>query len=98
MVVNLVGVQHRKGTSKASGKNYDFYVLYVAYPDPYVSGNKTQELNVNPDMISGVELMAGRLYDIDVGLNGRPCGIALHVPPGTPADRDGRKGGVFGGK
>lgn len=81
MIVKLVGHAHKKGTSKTSGKPYEMVLLYVAYADPYVTGQKTAELVVGPDLIADQILSPGKEYNVDVNLNGRVCGVSQVIPP-----------------
>lgn len=92
MIVKLVGHAHKEGTSKTSGKPYAMILLYVAYADRYVVGQKTAELVVSPDMVADLTLSPGKEYNIDVNLQGRVCGLSQFVPP-TQSSLFSGKGG-----
>ncbi len=95
MIVKMLGHVHREGTSKSSGKKYAFDVLYVSYPDPYVTGVKCQELAVDPSVLVDVVIAPDTFYNIDVNLAGKVCAVTQsHLTP-PASDRSERSGGVF---
>lgn len=46
--VTIVGISHRKGTSRSSGKEFDFYQMHCTFKDEFTEGLATCSLVV-PD-------------------------------------------------
>lgn len=59
MKCKLLGYTHLSGTSKKSGKPYDFYSLAISYDGErgYI-GKRVMEVTVNPDGVAGIDKIA----------------------------------------
>lgn len=56
MKCKIVGYSHLQGTSKKTGKDYDFYNISVTYqPERGYNGERTADFNVNPENVQGIE-------------------------------------------
>lgn len=56
MKCKIIGYAHLQGTSKKTGKDYDFYNLSVTFqPERGYTGERTQEFNVDPSQVKGIE-------------------------------------------
>lgn len=70
MIVKVLGKQHMGGTSRRTGKDYDFDVYYVSYLDRYVEGEAVKQLSVDPRVYPFRDVVVGGDYNFSLGFNG----------------------------
>ena len=75
-VVKVFGKVHRKGTSKKSGKDYDFVELHMAVPKQGVIGESAERKIVDASFCD-IEKLALGVYNADFG----PDGNLLSLTP-----------------
>lgn len=63
-IVNVCGVNRRTGTSKTTGKPYDFTEIHFTYADDYVAGCKAANAIVNQNMIGKRDILVGEDLDM----------------------------------
>lgn len=69
-IIKLDGKEHRKGTSRKTGNEYDFYVLHFIAPQAGVEGKAAVQKLVDPSLIAYEKLLPGMHYELDTDLNG----------------------------
>lgn len=52
----VTGIGHKSGTSKATSKPYDFYVVHGTYADPDVEGVATFQATIPDDCVADVSI------------------------------------------
>lgn len=58
-IMKLVGIEHRKGFSNRTQKDYDFYVLHCEFCRPLVEGVVTRQVNCSPAQFATADLSVG---------------------------------------
>lgn len=80
MIVKIEGKEHRKGTSRKTGNDYDFYVLHFIAPQVGVDGNAAVQKIVDPSLIEFEKILVGMHYELEPDLNGNIVKIAPAKP------------------
>lgn len=81
MKITVVGKSHAKGTSKKTGKPYDFVELHYLGKDRNVDGQAAKRLTLDPTQIPYNDIRIGADYIVEFDDRGRCVDIA-------PADQD----------
>jgi len=77
MKIKVIGKQRMCGTSKKTGNEYDFnIVFYVGKEDDRVVGQHGCQINLDPDMISFNAIDVGTTYDVEFGPRNRVVSFA----------------------
>lgn len=76
MKIKVIGKQRMCGTSKKTGNDYDFnIVFYVGKEDDRVIGQHGCQINLDPQMIDFASIAVDGLYDVEFGARGRVVGF-----------------------
>lgn len=68
MKIKAIGKQRMCGTSKRTGNDYDFnIVFYVGRVDDRVIGEQGCQVNLDPDLIPFNDIQVGATYDVEFG-------------------------------
>lgn len=68
MLVEVLGYERISGTSKKTGKPFDFFKAYLQYKRSGVAGYATDALILQADKFP--EPIVGSIYDVDRDFNG----------------------------
>lgn len=71
MIIKVIGKQHRAGTSKKTGKPYDFSEIYFLGEDRYVEGKMGMSCIVDPSQVPFAQIVVGGEYVAEFGPSGR---------------------------
>lgn len=72
MKIKVIGKQRMCGTSKKTGNEYDFnIVFYVGKEDDRVIGQHGCQINLDPSMMSFNDIEVGAAYDVEFGPRNR---------------------------
>lgn len=77
MKCTVVGFTRLTGTSKKTGREYDFYSLGITYKgEQGYNGERVKEVNVDPQAVLGIDKLSCPIKaDINVGFGGRISSI-----------------------
>lgn len=76
MKIKAIGKQHMKGTSKKTGNDYDFVVVYyIGREDDRVIGQHGCQINLDSDMIPFNSIEIGGTYEVEFGPRNRVVGF-----------------------
>lgn len=70
MIINVIGKRHCSGTSKKSGKPFDFSEVFIIGDRRNVEGQAGLSFTVDPSVISYSEIVVGADYNADFGPGG----------------------------
>ncbi len=70
MIIKVIGKQHRAGTSKKTGKPYDFSEVYFLGEDRWVEGQVGQSCIVDPSQVPFAQIVVGGEYVAEFGPGG----------------------------
>lgn len=70
MIVKIEGKEHRQGTSRKTGRDYDFFVLHFVAPQAGVEGNAAVQKIVDPSIMDYDKILVGLYYELTPDLNG----------------------------
>lgn len=71
MIIIVIGRQRRTGTSKKTGKPYDFSEIYFLSTSPFVEGQVGDKCTVDPSVCTYDKIYVGREYIADFDNTGR---------------------------
>lgn len=71
MTIQVVGKAHRSGTSKKSGKDYDFTEVHFLTQDRFVEGQACRTLVVDPSIIDPSKILVQQYYGVDFNERGQ---------------------------
>ena len=72
MKIKVIGKKHMEGTSKKTGNDYNFHIIYyVGHEDDRVIGQHGCEVNLDPSMIGFNDIQINTVYDIEFGPRNR---------------------------
>lgn len=76
MKIKVIGKKQMKGTSKKTGNDYNFNVIYyIGREDDRVIGHHGCEINLDPALISFGDIQVGAEYDAEFGPRNRVTGF-----------------------
>lgn len=70
MIINVIGKRHCSGTSKKSGKPFDFSEVFFIGQQRNVEGQAGLSFTVDPTVISFSEIVVGADYYVEFGPGG----------------------------
>lgn len=70
MIINVIGKRHCSGTSKKSGKPFDFSEVFFIGQQRNVDGLAGLSFTVDPSVISFSEIVVGADYNAEFGPGG----------------------------
>lgn len=70
MIIKVIGKQHRAGTSKKTGKPYDFSEVYFLGENRYVEGQIGMSCTVDPSQVPFSQIVLGAEYVAEFGPSG----------------------------
>lgn len=70
MIINVIGKRHCCGTSKKSGKPFDFSEVFFIGQQRGVEGQSGLSFTVDPTVISYPEIVVGADYNAEFGPGG----------------------------
>lgn len=65
MRIKVIGKQNRNGTSKKTGKPYNFNVVHYVGKSAFVIGEAALTLNLDPEEYPIDSIIVGANYDVD---------------------------------
>lgn len=71
MIINVVGRRRVSGTSKKTGKPYDFSEVHFLAPARFVEGSVGRSVSVDPSLCPYDKIVVGRDYIADFDFDGR---------------------------
>ena len=75
MKVTLVGKNRLNGTSKKTGKPYDFNVAYVTYAEKGIDGLRCDNFMLDPGEYPYETLFTGKTYNVEFNRTGYVIGF-----------------------
>lgn len=70
MIIKVIGKQHCSGTSKKTGKPYDFSEVYFLGENRFVEGQIGMSCTVDPAMVPFDKIVVGAEYVAEFGPGG----------------------------
>lgn len=70
MIIKVIGKQHRAGTSKKTGKPYDFSEVYFLGESRFVEGQYGMSCIVDPLYVPFSQIVVGAEYVAEFGPGG----------------------------
>lgn len=70
MIINVIGKRHCSGTSKKSGKPFDFSEVYYIGGQRNIEGLAGLSFTVDPSVLSYPEIVVGADYNAEFGPGG----------------------------
>lgn len=70
MKIQVIGKAHLEGTSKKTGKPYNFNTVYYNGPDRGVEGLASLSLSLDPSMVPYNTIVVGDTYEVEFGPRG----------------------------
>lgn len=70
MIINVIGKRHCSGTSKKSGKPFDFSEVFYIGTQRNIEGQAGQSFTVDPSVLSFPEIVVGADYNAEFGPGG----------------------------
>lgn len=70
MIINVIGKRHFSGTSKKSGKPFDFSEVYYIGTQRNIEGQAGLSFTVDPSVLSFPEIVVGADYNVEFGPGG----------------------------
>lgn len=71
MKIKVFGKVHLSGTSKKTGKKYNFIQLHCAVPQRGVDGEAAKVISVSPDLVDYDAIIPGKTCSVEVDFDGR---------------------------
>lgn len=71
MKIKVYGKAHLFGTSKKTGKKYDFIQLHCLYPQRGVEGEGAKVISISPDIVNYDSIIVGKSCSVEVDFDGR---------------------------
>lgn len=71
MKIKVYGKVHLSGTSKKTGKKYDFIQLHCLVPQRGVEGEAAKVISVSPDIVNYDSIILGKVCSVEVDFDGR---------------------------
>ena len=71
MKIKVLGKVHLSGTSKKTGKKYDFIQLHCAVPQRGVDGEAAKVISVSPNIVDYDAIIPGKTCSVEVDFDGR---------------------------
>ena len=71
MKIKVFGKVHLTGTSKKTGKKYDFIQLHCLVPQRGVEGEAAKVISVSPDIVNYDSIILGKTCSVEVDFDGR---------------------------
>ena len=75
MKIKVIGKAHRQGTSKKTGKDYDFIQLHFVAPDRGVEGYAAQTITLEPGQFDYGSIQVDGVYNVEYGPRGYVVGL-----------------------
>lgn len=70
MIINVIGKRHCSGTSKKSGKPFDFSEVFFIGTQRNIEGQAGLSFTVDPSVLSFPEIVVGADYNAEFGPGG----------------------------
>lgn len=70
MIINVIGKRHCSGTSKKSGKLFDFSEVFYIGTQRNIEGQAGLSFTVDPSVLSFPEIVVGADYNAEFGPGG----------------------------
>lgn len=70
MIINVIGKRHLSGTSKKSGKPFDFSEVFYLGSQRNIEGQAGLSFTVDPSVLSYPEIVVGADYNAEFGPGG----------------------------
>lgn len=70
MIINVIGKRHCSGTSKKSGKPFDFSEVFYIGTQRNIEGQAGLSFTVNSSLLSYSEIVVGADYNAEFGPGG----------------------------
>lgn len=70
MIINVIGKRHCSGTSKKSGKPFDFYEVFFIGKQRNIEGQVGLSFTVDPSVLSYSDIVIGADYIAEFGPGG----------------------------
>lgn len=70
MIINVIGKRHCSGTSKKTGKPFDFSEVYYICQQRNIEGQAGLSFTVDPSVLPYSEIVVGADYNADFGPGG----------------------------
>ena len=70
MIINVIGKRHLSGTSKKSGKPFDFSEVFYIGTQRNIEGQAGLSFTVDPSVLSFPEIVVGADYNAEFGPGG----------------------------
>lgn len=70
MKIKVVGKSHMEGTSKKTGKPYNFNAVFFLGHDRFTEGMKGMSVNLDPALFPYESIRIDQQYDVEFGLRG----------------------------
>lgn len=71
MKIKVIGKEHVFGTSKKTGKKYDFIRLHCLVPQRGVDGEAAKVITVFPEIVDYDTIIVGKFCSVEVDFDGR---------------------------
>lgn len=71
MKIKVFGKVHLSGTSKKTGKKYDFIQLHCSVPQRGVDGEAAKVISVSPELVNYDSIILGKTCSVEVDFDGR---------------------------
>ena len=71
MKIKVLGKVHLSGTSKKTGKKYDFIQLHCAVPQRGVDGEAAKVISVSPHIVNYDSIIPGKTCSVEIDFDGR---------------------------
>ena len=71
MKIKVYGKVHLSGTSKKTGKKYDFIQLHCLDPQRGVEGEAAKVISISPDIVNYDSITVGKSCSFEVDFDGR---------------------------
>lgn len=71
MKIKVFGKVHLSGTSKKTGKKYNFIQIHCAVPQRGVDGEAAKVISVSPDLVDYDAIIPGKTCSVEVDFDGR---------------------------
>lgn len=77
MKIKVLGKAHLEGTSRKTGRPYNFNQLHFCGPAQGVEGVAAQTVSYDPSIFPLSRIEVGKTYELEVNLRGYVTGITL---------------------
>ena len=82
MKIKVLGKAHLEGTSKKTGRGYNFNQVHFLGPARGVEGQAAQTISLDPTMVPYTSIEVGALYEVEFDQHGFCVLFEKHERPG----------------